>query len=513
MTNFIKSIVTYLVIVTHMASIIHAAEQTSDKLTTSHTVTNSDFHDQEPSIRIKDITSIQGVRENFLIGRGLVVGLNGTGDSLSSSPQTKESLVSMLERLGVNVRDGNMSGKNVAMVMVTATLPPFPRMGGKIDIEVSALGDSKSLNGGTLLVTPLQGADGKIYAVAQGKISVSGVAAQGINAQQTKGVPTSGKIANGALIEKEIDYQFADLKTVKLLLTTPDMTTATRIVEAINAFAKAKKWDGNVAELQDMGTILIKLPNNIQPIHLLEEVSHLEVRPDSKAKVVIDENNGVIAMSSKARISPIALTHGSITIKVVEEPKVYFPESSGYNVNSNFMMNSSNNLVNIAQKTTATKTLQAEQLSLLSNQQENEKKQFQKDNEANPNLANLLAQMDARHLQDKNRLQQQFARQLDELSNQVNMSDTGGMSMMPGMMAPGMMPGIGNPGNTGGVTTYDTKLDVKEEKGKFSLLSSGATIEKFVNALNQLGVTVKDMGSILMAIKNAGALHAEIKIS
>ena len=186
--------------------------------------------------RIKDIVDIEGVRENILIGYGLVVGLNGTGDSLSSNVFTKQSLIGMLERLGVNANDTSLDAKNVAAVMVTAQLPAFARQGVKIDVSVSALGNSSSLLGGTLLVTPMLGADGEVYAVAQGTLAVGGFAATGAAETVVKGVPTSGRIPNGAIVERELPFQLSDLKRVRLSLRNPDFTTARRISRAINAF-------------------------------------------------------------------------------------------------------------------------------------------------------------------------------------------------------------------------------------------------------------------------------------
>lgn len=507
-------------------SIIYGNQNNNDKppsppLTLDHTFINPDFQDEEPSIRIKDITSVQGIRENFLVGRGLVVGLNGTGDSLASSPQTKESLVSMLERLGVNVRDGSISGKNVAMVMVTATLPPFSRSGSKIDVNVSALGDAKSLNGGTLVVTALKGADDQVYAVAQGNVSVSGIVAQGINAQQTKGVPTAGKIANGAIIEKEINYQFSDIEGIKLILTNPDFATAERIASTINIFGKVRNWGSSIAKAQDMGAVEINFPKSVDRLRAIQEIDNLEIRPDTKARVIIDENNGVIAMSSKTRISPIALTHGSITIKVVEEPHVYMPQTvihtPGYPV-----VAAPASLEKIALQTQHLKTNQEEQKRILKDQHMQEIKHFDESNKElaqnNPTAfqqqkdqlasqhGQQLAQMDTRFAQQQQELQLKMTNQeVPVNSNETPDAGTGAVGAVGAAAALRR--------SNDAVTTVTTDLNVREEKGKFNLLSSGASIDKLVNALNRLGVTVKDMGAILMAIKNAGALHAEIKLS
>ena len=478
-------------------------------------IKNPDFSDEEPSVRIKDITQIQGVRDNHLIGYGLVVGLNGTGDSLASSPQTRESLVSMLERLGVNVRDGTMSGKNVAAVMVTATLPPFARSGTRIDVSVSAMGDAKDLQGGTLLVTSLLGADGQVYAVAQGNISVSGIAAIGANARQTKGVPTAGKISNGALVEKEVGYELADLKEVKMTLSTPDFTTAKRVVEAINTHAKQKGWGAETAKALDMGTLQMTLPKTVRPFDAFHEIGHLEIRPDQKAKIVIDDQNGVIAMGSRTRISPVALTHGSITIKVVEVPKVYMPElpNGGISPVANAVVGvNTTQLADTAKQTTSLKTLQAEQLRLLTEQQAKELSDFNTSMTTSglsvDEQTKQRSQLTIRQDQQKYQLNLNFQQQLQNLQQQQAVSNSASNLQQINATNGRSSTGIPEP-----VVTSDTKLNVREDKGKFNLLNSGASIDKFVNALNQLGVSVRDMGAILMAIKNAGALHAEIIMS
>lgn len=275
------------------------------------------------AVRIKDIASFEGVRENYLVGYGLVVGLNGSGDSVASVPYTKESLVGMLERLGINVRDAAaLSGKNIAAVMVTATLPPFSRHGSKIDVNVSAMGDAKDLRGGTLLVTPLVGADGEVYAVAQGPLAVGGLQASGQSGSKiTKGVPTSGKVSNGAIVEKEIGFEFITLQKLNLTLRNPDFTTAKRMAEAINhAFP-------STAQALDPTTVLVTLPQNWRgnAVEFLTKIEQLTLVPDTVAKIVIDDQDGVIVMGENVRISTIAVTHGNITIKVTETPQVSQP--------------------------------------------------------------------------------------------------------------------------------------------------------------------------------------------
>lgn len=277
-----------------------------------------------PVVRIKDIANFEGVRENQLVGYGLVVGLNGTGDTLGSSTYTKESLTSMLERMGVNVRDAAVpSGKNVAAVMVTASLPPFSRQGTKIDISVSAMGDAKDLKGGTLLVTPLLGADGEVYAVGQGPVSVGGVKVEGKSGSSvTKGVPTAGRIANGAIIEKEIGFELTNLQSIKLSLRNPDLTTARRVAEAINHFSKETS-----AKATDPATVIVNVPVHYHGnlVGYMTDIEQLTIKPDTPAKIIIDDHDGVIVMGENVRVSTVAITHGNITIKITETPQVSQP--------------------------------------------------------------------------------------------------------------------------------------------------------------------------------------------
>ncbi len=269
--------------------------------------------------RIKDIVDIEGVRDNQLVGYGLVVGLNGTGDSLGNSPFTEQSLIAMLERLGVNVRDQNLNTGNVAAVMVTATLPPFTNQGSRIDVSVSALGDSSSLQGGTLLVTPLRAADSEVYAVAQGEVSISGFSAQGEGATVTQNIPTSGRIAEGGIVEREIDFQLADLKQVRLALKNPDFTTSRRIAQAINGYTAAE-----LAIAENSASVTLKRPDNYDGtiIDLITDIEQLPVQPDQPARIVISERSGVIVIGSQVRISDVAIAQSNLTVKVTETPQV-----------------------------------------------------------------------------------------------------------------------------------------------------------------------------------------------
>ena len=272
--------------------------------------------------RIKDIVQFEGVRDNLLVGYGLVVGLNNTGDTLATGHFTKQSLQAMLNRLGVKPTDGGLNSKNVAAVMVTASLPAFSRLGGRIDVTVSALGDSKSLLGGTLLVTPLLGADGEVYVVSQGQLAVGGFASAGDAETIVKGVPTSGRIANGGIVEREIKFELANLKTVKLMLRNPDFTTARRIAQSINAFL------GTLAAVSsDPSTVQINIPTKYKQnvVNLLTDIEQLRIEPDQLARVVIDEQSGIIVMGENVRISTVAIAQGALTIRITEAEQVSQP--------------------------------------------------------------------------------------------------------------------------------------------------------------------------------------------
>ncbi|WP_158928716.1 flagellar basal body P-ring protein FlgI [Acidisphaera sp. S103] len=271
-------------------------------------------------VRIKDIVDVEGVRENQLIGYGLVVGLNGTGDKLNNNVFTRESLVGMLERLGVNTRDqvSVLSTKDVAAVMVTAELPAFARGGSRIDISVSALGDATNLTGGTLLVTPLLGADGEVYAVGQGTLTTGAIAARGAAASVTKGVPTSARMINGATVEKDIPYDLDKNNGLWLGLRNPDLTTAERIAAVIN------RTLGIIAKVTDPRTVRIDLTGR-DAVDTLARIEDLRVEPDNAAIVVIDEASGTIVMGANVRISTVAIAQGNLTIRVTETPQVSQP--------------------------------------------------------------------------------------------------------------------------------------------------------------------------------------------
>ena len=274
-------------------------------------------------VRLKDVVNFEGIRDNMLIGYGLVVGLNGTGDKLQNNAFTEQSLIAFLERQGVNTRGIPLKTKNVAAVTVTATLPPFARAGSKIDVNLGAMGDAKSLQGGTLLATPLYGADGEVYAAAQGAVTIGGFEASGASGTTiTKGVPTSGYIANGAAIEREIDFALNKMTEVKLALKNPDLSTARNIAEAVNG-----RLGPNAAKITDPGTVAIKVPgqyaNNVAT--LLADIEQVAVQTDQTARIIIDEASGTIVMGENVRIDPVAVAQGNLVVRVDETPQVSQP--------------------------------------------------------------------------------------------------------------------------------------------------------------------------------------------
>jgi len=272
--------------------------------------------------RIKDLANVEGVRQNQLIGYGLVVGLQGTGDTINNSPFTRQSLQAMLERLGVNIRGQTLRTGNVAAVMVTANLPPFSTQGTRVDVTVSALGDAKSLQGGVLVITPLLAADGNVYAVAQGSLAIGGFQAEGEAAKITRGVPTVGRIANGAIIEREIDFALNRLTQVRLALRNPDFTTAKRIAAAINDFLGMP-----VAEPLDPSTVQITVPKEYtgNVVGMLTEIEQLQIEPDQLARIIVDERSGIIVMGRDVRVSTVAVAQGNLTVTISEAPQVSQP--------------------------------------------------------------------------------------------------------------------------------------------------------------------------------------------
>jgi flagellar P-ring protein precursor FlgI len=346
------------------------------------------------TVRVKDVARVQGLRDNALYGYGLVIGLHGTGDRPGSSPFTPQAVANMLQRLGLAVPATALNSRNVAAVMVTAKLPPFARPGTTLDVTVSSLGDATSLQGGTLLLTPLQGPDGRTYALAQGPLSVGGIAASGSGGDTVqKNHPTVGRIPAGAVVEREVPTPL-DPEALSLVLHHPDFTTAVRLAEAVN-----RVGFGAVARATDPSTVAVRVPAELRT-HLTEFIARLEgatLQVDAPARVVINERTGTVIMGSHLRLSTVAVAHGNLTIQIREEKLVSQPPP--------------------------------------------------------------------------------FA-----------------------------------PRGSQTVTVPRSDVSVREERGQLALVPEGASIGEVVQALNALGVTPRDLISILQAIRQAGALQAELEV-
>ncbi len=288
----------------------------------------------EAAVRIKDIADIKGLRENQIVGYGLVIGLNGTGDTLRNAPFTEQSLQSMLDNMGINVRnENNQSGgsrpttlrtRNVAAVMVTADLPPAIAPGERMDVTVSSLGDATSLLGGTLVMTPMRAADGAVYAVAQGAVTVAGYSVGGQAQNVSQGTPTAGRIPNGALVEREVQGSLHEMEFLVLELKNPDFVTATRILDSINRYAGGR-YRSQIAFERDYRTVVLSKPRHIGPVRFLAEIGELTVEPDTPARVVINERTGTVVIGRDVRISTVAVSHGNLTVRVTELPVVSQP--------------------------------------------------------------------------------------------------------------------------------------------------------------------------------------------
>lgn len=279
------------------------------------------FSSAHAQVKVKDLVDIEGVRGNDLVGYGLVIGLDGSGDTIRNSPYTEEALSNLLERLGVNIQGSDFRPNNVAAVLITSTLPPFGRVGSRIDINVSSIGDAKSLAGGTLVMTPLNAADGNVYAVAQGSVLISGFKAEGDGATITEGVPTSGTIPGGARIEQEIAFNFGSMNSIRLALRAPDFTTAGRIEKAINA-----KFGKPLARMTDAGTVELNLDGiDRSPASLIASIENYTLAPAQKARVVVDQRSGTIVLGTNVKVSPVAIAKGNLSITVAEAPIVSQP--------------------------------------------------------------------------------------------------------------------------------------------------------------------------------------------
>ncbi|MCW6511387.1 flagellar basal body P-ring protein FlgI [Lichenifustis flavocetrariae] len=276
------------------------------------------------AVRIKDIATLGGMRDNQLVGYGIVVGLLGTGDTMRNAPFTEQSMQSMLDKMGINVRGISLRARNVAGVIVTTHLPPLVSRGSQLDVTVSSLGDSTSLLGGTLVMTPLIGGDGQTHAVAQGPVSVSGNSAAGQAETYTQGVPTAGRIANGAIVELEAPNDFGTTNALSLDLKNPDFKTSVRIADAVNQFTR-ERFHTQSAKEQDLRRVSLLCPPGISQTRFMAEIGDLTVEPDTPARVVIDERTGTVVIGQDVQISTVAVTHGSLTVRISETPTASQP--------------------------------------------------------------------------------------------------------------------------------------------------------------------------------------------
>ncbi|WP_259345072.1 flagellar basal body P-ring protein FlgI [Candidatus Liberibacter sp.] len=276
--------------------------------------------------RVKDVVSLQASRDNQLIGYGLVVGLQGSGDSLRSSPFTEQSMRDMLQNMGISAQMGKLGSKNVAAVMVTANLPPFSSPGSRIDVSVNSLGDAISLRGGTLVMTPLSGADDQIYAVAQGSIMVSGLFVKGQTASVSEGIATSGRIVSGAIVERELPKKFMDSKSLVLQLRNPDFSTAIQITDKINAYS-SNRFNKSIAEARDSRVIKVSKPVDIDLTRLMSEIENLTIPIDTPARVVVNERTGTIVIGDNVKISKVVVSYGNLTVQIHEDQNIIQPNS------------------------------------------------------------------------------------------------------------------------------------------------------------------------------------------
>ncbi len=289
-----------------------------------YTIGDSNLPNHGTVARIKDIAQLQSARDNQLVGYGLVIGLQGSGDSLRNSPFTEQSMRAMLENLGIASEGGRARAKNVAAVIVTANMPPFVQSGSRIDVSVASLGDATSISGGTLVMTPMKAADGEIYAVAQGPV-ISGYNAEGQAESLSQGVPTAGRVPNGAIVERQVEALFANQTTLVLQLRNADFSTAVRVADAINTYSGVR-FGARLAQEQDSRTIVIRKPKDISAARFYAEIENIAVAADAPARVVVDERTGTIVIGNDVRISRVAVSHGALTVRITEAPQVVQPE-------------------------------------------------------------------------------------------------------------------------------------------------------------------------------------------
>ena len=345
------------------------------------------------TVRVKDLADIEGVRSNQLIGYGLIVGLNRTGDRVQQNLYARQTLQNLLERMGISTEAANLKPENIATVLVTANLPPFARQGSKLDVTVSSIGDARSLQGGTLILTQLKGIDGQTYAVAQGSVSIGGISAGDKSNSVEINHPTVGRLPNGATIERTIPTEVAANNQLILILRNDDFSTAAKLNQVINA-----KFGSGTAKALDGRSVEVNLPANFfeNRVGFIAELENLRLSPEKIAKIIINERNGTIVMGREVRIAAVAISQGGVTIRVGTDYEVYQPE-------------------------------------LLTNVQEN--------------------------------------------------------------------------------TVVPTKtVDIEEKKPASVILKDGATVDEVVRGLRSLGVSARDIISILQAIKSAGAMNADLEM-
>lgn len=472
------------------------------------------------SVRIKDIAQITDVRDNQLVGYGLVVGLNGTGDSLNTIPYTRESLAGMLERLGVNTNDQTnlLGGKNVAAVMVSATLHPFARAGSRIDVTVSALGNAKDLRGGTLLVTPLLSGRDEVMAVAQGQVSVAGIVASGKAASTTIGIPTTAQIANGAIVEKEVEFELKNLSKLRLGLRNPDSTTSCRIAGAINHHFKQ-----GIAKSLDPSTVDVEVPFSYRHnmAEFIMEMEQLSVCPDQAARVYID-SNGVIVMGGEVKITPVAVSHGSITIRVIERPEVSQPSMPAFYAPTTNVVSPPKETLESGKKLST--GLELQRLSDYYKGQKQEaktrydtlKRQVSLLSRKNRNQPEYLKSISEMYTQQIQQIDNEYAKEKKKIIAEEDSDD-----QLRTTSSLDKERGIGQSFQNDSNALYQkengpktvvvdrTDVSIKEQKEKFRIVG-GTTLNDLVEALNALGVSSREMGEILRAIKTAGALQAEV---
>ena len=451
---------------------------------------NNHPHEQEYKVRIKDIVQFTDVRDNQLVGYGLVVGLNATGDNLGSIPFTKETVTSMLDRLGVNMRENlSLTGRNVAAVMVSATLPSFARKGSKIDVIVSSMGDATDLRGGQLLVTPLLGGHGEVIAVAQGGLTVTGIVGAGAAASTTVGVPTTGKIPDGAIIEKEVGFELISLKILRLTLRNPDFTTANRIANRIN-----EHLNQSIAKAIDHATVDVKIPSSYQKniVSYITEIEQLEIVPDQSAKVIIDPN-GVIVMGNKVRISPVAVSHGSITIRVTETPQVY-----GGRFDKTLDEDLVSSLLSVKPLKNTRKILEDFEIN-------REKEKIVYNEQRDRSIMAMGPHIDPSIKKNIDATYDQAIENVDKQYNDTLKSINKGSFDRA-------RKNLGYHRNSPFLVTNQTTVDIEEQVGGFSIVQGGIDLQTLVTALNRLQISTREITQILQSIKAAGSLHAQIII-